>query len=370
MTGMDSNQVNNTMLDLDKPAEAFAASSASTRPQYLQFHATGSEYFRILIVNLLLSIVTLGIYSAWAKVRRNQYFYSSTELAHSSFEYHGNAISILKGRVIAAVVVGVYLFSGQVAPLLAVLSLILMLAIMPWFMWRSMQFRLHNSAWRGIRFRFNGDLHDSYINYLVRPWLNGVSAGLAMPFVHQRVKSWQVGESRFGQSRFACDATVGDFYKLYGWFALFGGGSLVLVIWALLSGDTVAFEGMTERETEEFESGYVVLVIYAWLLFLWPLFSNLVQNMVWNHTTLDEHAFRSDVTWGRMLFITATNYLAVLCTLGLFMPFARVRSMRYRIESLAIIPAGSLDDMVAAAQSDVGAAGEGVAEFMDVDFSL
>ena len=82
----------------------------SSRREAITFSATGSEYFRIWIVNLLLSIVTLGIYSAWAKVRRNRYFYSSTHLAGGSFEYHGNAVAILKGRIAAVVLVGLLTF--------------------------------------------------------------------------------------------------------------------------------------------------------------------------------------------------------------------------------------------------------------------
>ena len=35
----------------------------------LEFRGNGYEYFRIWIVNILLTIMTLGIYSAWAKVR-------------------------------------------------------------------------------------------------------------------------------------------------------------------------------------------------------------------------------------------------------------------------------------------------------------
>ena len=38
------------------------------------FEGKTSEYFGIWIVNLLLSLLTLGIYSAWAKVRRKKYF--------------------------------------------------------------------------------------------------------------------------------------------------------------------------------------------------------------------------------------------------------------------------------------------------------
>ena len=42
----------------------------------LEFTGSGSEYFRIWIVNLLLTLVTLGLYYPWAKVRRLRYFYA------------------------------------------------------------------------------------------------------------------------------------------------------------------------------------------------------------------------------------------------------------------------------------------------------
>ncbi len=42
-----------------------------------QFHGKGGEFFGIWIVNVILSIITLGIYSAWAKVRTYQYFYGN-----------------------------------------------------------------------------------------------------------------------------------------------------------------------------------------------------------------------------------------------------------------------------------------------------
>src|SRR3954471_6959698 len=74
----------------------------SDQPQRIAFRATGGEYFGIWIVNLLLTIVTLGIYSPWAKVRRLHYFYRHTALAGSSFDFHGSPIRILIGRAIAA----------------------------------------------------------------------------------------------------------------------------------------------------------------------------------------------------------------------------------------------------------------------------
>src|ERR1043165_9971239 len=70
-------------------------------PEQLHFTGRAGEYFGIWIVNLLLTIVTLGIYSPWAKVRRLRYFYRHPELAVSSFDFHGSPVKILVGRVIA-----------------------------------------------------------------------------------------------------------------------------------------------------------------------------------------------------------------------------------------------------------------------------
>src|SRR5512132_4595905 len=80
--------------------EQNSAAAAPSAAVPLQFTGQAGEYFKIWIVNLCLSVVTLGIYSAWAKVRRKRYFYGSTLLQGSSFEYLGNPVAILKGRLI------------------------------------------------------------------------------------------------------------------------------------------------------------------------------------------------------------------------------------------------------------------------------
>jgi uncharacterized membrane protein YjgN (DUF898 family) len=72
-------------------------------PARAEFLGSGSEYFRIWIVNLLLSVLTVGIYSAWAKVRREQYFHRATRLAGAAFDWDASPIAILRGRVLAVV---------------------------------------------------------------------------------------------------------------------------------------------------------------------------------------------------------------------------------------------------------------------------
>ncbi|MGI9330977.1 MAG: DUF898 family protein, partial [Gammaproteobacteria bacterium] len=118
------------------------------------FSGSASDYFRIWIVNLCLTIVTLGIYSPWAKVRRNKYLYGHSHLAGASFDYHARPAAILKGRLIAIAMLAVYLVTSAVAPLFSlVIGLLIALAV-PWLLVRSRMFAMHNTSYRNVRFRF------------------------------------------------------------------------------------------------------------------------------------------------------------------------------------------------------------------------
>jgi uncharacterized membrane protein YjgN (DUF898 family) len=242
-----------------------------------------------------------------------------------------------------------------------------MAALIPWFVWKSLQFRLHNTSYRGIRFRFDGELADAYTAYLGRPMLNAITLGLAIPFVHQRMKTYQHGESRYGSARFSFDASVGSFYKVYAAGAVTGVAGLALIGWLWLHGSGTD-QAAIDARAREFT--WFAISAYAWLFLLYPLFMNMLQNLIWSHTSLEQHRFQSDMQWGRVIFITVTNYLAIVCTLGLFIPFAKVRAMRYRLESTVLLPEGSLDEFMADSAPPVGAAGEGLVDVMDFDLSI
>src|SRR3954470_736798 len=101
---------------MGKAALDVAVPGAETRYP-VEFTATTGAYFRIWIVNLALTIVTLGIYSAWAKVRKRRYFYSHTRVDGEGFEYRANPIAILKGRLIAVAIVVAFSALDYFAPL-------------------------------------------------------------------------------------------------------------------------------------------------------------------------------------------------------------------------------------------------------------
>src|SRR4051812_35178889 len=143
-----------------------AAEDPSPSSQRFEFSATGGEYFRIWIVNLLLTILTLGIYSAWAKVRKLRYFYGSTKLAGSSFEYHGKPIQILKGRMIASVFIVPYLVLHSLKPLYAIPFIVLFVLATPFLVVKSRRFQSRMTSWRNIRFGFIGTYGEAAKVYL------------------------------------------------------------------------------------------------------------------------------------------------------------------------------------------------------------
>ncbi|HVT34803.1 MAG TPA: YjgN family protein [Nevskiaceae bacterium] len=342
-------------------------------PQRLRFTGDGGEYFQIWIVNLLLTVLTLGIYSAWAKVRRLRYFYRNTELAGARFEYHGDPIAILKGRMIALGLLLAYQFAPRVSMRLFALVLLLLAVVMPWLLRQSFRFRMHNSSWRGLRFSFHGSVAEAYTSFLVLPIFSLITLYLGAPLMHQRIKQYQHGNARYGSERFGFHATAGNFYGAY-WIIM------LLFLLLIIAGGVVS--GMAIAAASAGHGGkpnasavlggmlWMFGVIVAGFLAIGPLWLARIQNLVWNNTTLGAHRFESKVHAGRLIWITLTNFIGIVVTLGLFRPWADVRVARYLLESVALLPASSLDEFVAGQEQAMGAVGQEAADLFDIDIGL
>jgi len=334
-----------------------------------KFTGTGSEYFRIWIVNLVLTILTLGIYSAWAKVRRMQYFYRNTRLNDSSFDYHGSAIAILKGRLIAIALFAAYSITFRFRPLLGLSIGLFIAVIMPYLLVTSFRFRLYNSSYRGLRFGFVGSVKSAYVTFLALPIFTALTLYLLAPFTHQRIKAYQHNNSRFGQSRFSFNAGAGSFYKIY-FFTLL---QFILIVCLFAFGTYRVFKDIAQGMSKEeivgfFVIAYLLLILTSLLIV--PYFVSRIQNLVWNKTALGEHRFSSTLSVFGMAWIMFSNFILVVLTLGLFKPFADIRLARYRIENVALLPAGNLDDFIASEEQQTNAAGLETAEIFDIDIGF
>jgi uncharacterized membrane protein YjgN (DUF898 family) len=326
-----------------------------------QFHGSGLEYFRIWVVNLLLTVLTLGIYSAWAKVRRLQYFYRNTQLAGASFDYHGSPKAILRGRMIGGGLLAVYNTASNLNPLLGLAIGLALSAIMPWLLMRSLRFKLYNTSYRGLRFGFAGQTRGAYDAFLKYPFLAGISAYLLAPLAHQRIKHYQFNNSQFGRTSFSFDASAKSFYWIYLSSVLVMAGAVLLAF--------AAYKQFvpTDHNLAVLSAGLIPVVAFVVVS---ALFVAYMQNLIWNSAGLGPHGFYSDVSARRMLWIGATNFIYTLVTLGLYKPFATVRMLRYKLESMGLVASGALAEFVANEQQQVSAAGEETAEMFDADISF
>lgn len=345
------------------------------------FTGRGGEYFRIWIVNLALTILTLGIYSAWAKVRRLQYFYRNTSLAGASFDYHGQPLAILKGRIIGVALLAAYHFSTGINNVLTLAAVLVLFSVLPWLVQRSMCFRLYNTSYRGLRFHFTGSLGGAYKAFLAWPLAGYLTAGLLFPLAHQRMKAYQHGSSKFGTTGFAFHAGAKPFYGIYLklglMMILFLVLAVVLLVLMMKGGADFLLhmdKPYHDKKEEWTHMGLLILTVMGFymlaLVFIGPWFNARMQNLVWNATTLGPHGFVSNVRARDLLAIYLTNFLGILLTFGLFKPFADIRLARYRLRHMALRAEGELDDFLADQAQRISATGEETADVFDFDISF
>jgi uncharacterized membrane protein YjgN (DUF898 family) len=396
--------------------------TVAEQPHPFTFTGNGGEYFGIWIVNVILSIVTLGIYSAWAKVRRLQYFHRHTQVAGSSFDFHGRPIDILKGRAIAFGAYAAYIGLTKVSAVAALILALLLFIVIPFFVYKSLRFRLHNTSWRQVRFKFLGKVPGAYGAFFGWPIAMMVSMYTLAPLAHHQMNTYTLGNSALGTTVANFKASVGDFYKVYlktfGLFLLyiFAVGALAALIIGTSSLDMKSMmKGMVDAaatadakstdttnagESDEDEEeatpaastrssdeqaknmGAAAVLLTAMLplvilgfyflafLLIGPYFNARINNVIWNGTKLGSMRFESKLSARKLSWITITNFLGIVFSFGFFKPFAAVRLTKYRVDCLKLIAAGPIATHVQAIAGNVNARGEEIAEMFDVDIGL
>lgn len=382
-------------------ATAAPDSEALADPQHFRFTGTGSEYFRIWVVNLLLTILTLGVYSAWAKVRRLQYFYRNTSVAGAVFDYHGDPKAILKGRILALVLVAAYKISFDISTVAAVIVALVLAGITPWLLARAFRFKMANSSYRGLRFHFRGTVAEAYRMLILFPVMLGIIAffvwtlvtsysrnpgagvillatllplialAVTVPLAHYFLKRYQHEHADYGQTPFHFHARASQFFKIYGKaVGFFFLGSIPAGVFGFLTADLYAYL-LDTIFGWLFALLYGLLSAYAFYLFVRPYLESRIQNLVWNHTELGMHRFESKVSARSLLWIHATNLVLITLTFGLYKPFAAVRLAKYRIESMTLVPNDDLEGFFADHSAEnAGALGQEAGDLFDIDIAL
>ncbi|MEP7042422.1 MAG: YjgN family protein [Dokdonella sp.] len=341
---------------------------AAAVEQPFEFNGDAREYFRIWVVNLALGIVTLGLYSAWAKVRSERYFYGNTRVAGVPFEYLAKPWPILKGRLIAFALFGGYVLAGQFSLKLQLALAGAIALLTPWLLVRGAAFRARYSSWRGLRFRFEPDYRQAYVRYLLLAIPMLLTLGLLLPYMKFKQKQFFVERHHYGGRAFAFRATAGSFYPPYliAWAVLVG---WVLVI-SLGLGALMFSASAGHNAPPPWIGLAITLPIYAGYFAVWAFLAAALSNILYNHAELGPHRFRSTLKGSRLFGLYLGNTLAILCTAGLLIPWAKVRLARYRAQCLCLLAGADLADFHAEAGSDIDAIAAEMDGFFDIDIGL
>ncbi|MEN6375691.1 MAG: YjgN family protein [Smithella sp.] len=305
------------------------------------FQGNGGTLFGIQIVNLLLIIVTLGIYYFWAKTRVRSYTWSQVDFCGDRLAYHGMGKEILIGWIKAVALFGIPFYILKNVPILtgaplsviitgSLASSLLIMFFIPVATVGARRYRLSRTSLRGIRFSFRGKWQEfAKIFFGSLPWMI-LTFGFYFPYFEMRCQDFLIEKGYFGNQKFSFYGEGKDLIKSF-------------IIAALLAFPTFM------------------------LSLVWYFYTK--KKYVWNHTSFSTASFKSTITFGGFIGLYLVNGLILILTLGLGAPWVKVRTMRYYLENLTLEGQVNFSKIVQEAQ-DSSAFGEEVGDFFALDFDL
>lgn len=338
-----------------------------------EFFGNSREYFRIWSINTLLTVLTLGFYSPWAKVRKLRYFYGNTRLCGHTFDFQANPWNILCARLLVligllALALLVPLISGNTSSSDLIYNAVV-LALLPWALVRGIAFNARYSVYRAGHFRFNKRYAPAYrfllavitpfilifyaylwldpslldaafdwetLSFFFRLWLI-LSAALLLALWYQLpalVRNWhrfKISHYRLPPLSFGFETPPLADYRL----ALWGlPVATVSVVFAALFATWQAFGSVLGGI-------WVLLVFLAIYLpghFLFSLIGAMLARAQWNAARFTDGTrhgrINANFSLGAFAYLQLTNLLAIFASLGLLYPWTRIRRARFFLSHL------------------------------------
>lgn len=307
----------------------------------LEFSGKGSEFFSVIIVNWLLTILTLGFYYPWAKARKLQFLYGETSLNGDSFSFHGTGKEMFKGFIKAIFIIGFlyalfFLFIYLKSPALGIGILYLgILALLPFAIHGSYRYRMSRTSWRGIRFGYRGDRKEFSMNFFKWLLFTIFSFGLYGSWMSINMRNYILGNIRFGDIEFNSDGDGGDYFMLN-------------------------------------LKGYFLTVFTLGIYMFWwqkELFEYYVNNLSMSKGD-KEIALNSTVTGGGFFKLAIVNILIIVGTLGIGYAWVVTRTMKYIFENIEMEGNIDLNSLLQTEENYKDATGEDIGDFFDMDFVM
>lgn len=312
-----------------------------TRSYVLAFHGKGSELFKIQIINLILTTITLGLYYPWAKARTLQYLYGQNTFEQHPFAFTGTGAEMFKGFIKALVmIILVYgvgftlVFCGF--PLTGFLFIYaFILAIVPLALHGSYKYRMAKTNWGGIRFGYVGDRGELIKLFFKGFLLTLVTLGIYGAWFTINLRRYIISHIRIGNAEFKYSGNGEDF------------------LWMNIK-------------------GYFLTVFTLGIYSFWwqrDKFAYFVD-----HLSLEaddkQVTFTSTATAGGFFELTVVNVLLLMFTLGLAFPWVLTRNLRFVVNNIAITGDYSFEELQQTQKNYSDATGEDLSDFFDFGFVI
>lgn len=382
------------------------------------FTGSGGDYFKLWLSNLLLTIVTLGIYTPWARRRRVQYFFRNTEVGPDPFDFTASSRSMVTSFILVALVyLLIQVMSSQGLSTAVSGVTLLIAAATPW-LWRSaVRFRLGNTTWRGLPFVFHATTRETYtaawpllggaaliaMLALVMPsvlpeapktgavkaaalgptvWVGGLVgmalAGIILIRLRFNFLQLQMTRTSLGGQMGAFKAGFAEFFKV-GVICI----GIGLLAYAALIGVIGVFSAGLIGFGRGMDRGGIAVLVIVVVLFLVPLllipasitmaaWEAMVFRTVWSNAGLSNMArSKCNLQTRAFVWLRAKNALLILVTLGLYRPFAAVNEYRMKVDSVRIFTRGDIDVLAAVLErNNKNGLGDAAADLAGFDLAV
>lgn len=339
------------------PAQIRPAETARSQSLQATFTGSASEYFPIWLANILLTIITFGLYSPWAKVRRERYLLGHTWIGNSNFEYTADPVKIFKGRLIVGALFIAYTVLGNISVLLSGVLLVVIVLLLPWILVSSLRFRCRYTRYRGIHFQFTGSPGNAIMPMLIWKAIGGLTLGLAYPYAKFKAREFVVNHTAFGRTPFVFRAVPADFYRAYGLAVVTSLGIAALIALSLFLNLNVLLV-------------LSVFLLYPFILAVWVGLRAYIARVTWHQAGIGEMKISFDISWVHYFFLVLVNAFAIVFSLGLATPWAAIRTYRYQTERLSLSGVQDLNLFVAATQQNLSSFADQASDIYDVDLEF
>jgi uncharacterized membrane protein YjgN (DUF898 family) len=247
--------------------------------------------------------------------------------------------------------------------------------VIPLLIFKSLRFFTYHSVYRNIRHRFLGTLGESYKTYLFIPVLIPFTLGLIVPYWEFLKKRYFFGNVAYGTAGNSFSGKYQPFYSVY----LKVGLALAVIIIACVTAVTVFMSGtkillMQNKGAFSVQAIWIMVWTYGLTLLAITFFQQYIYAWATNYclgeSTLGKLRFESTLHGGRLFWISISNIAAIVASLGLLTPWAKVRRMRYIADNISVISRQDLNDFAAAVETGESSYGDVAADFFDFEIGL